>query len=128
MGIDITEDPEFATSREVFLAVCSKLKKCGLAVTEHYPPIDDQDFNTLYNGNHQAFNTKTPVGLQQKVWFEVMLYLCRRGRENLREMTRDTFKISKDASGREFVYQAANESDKNHSEKDNPDDTIGEGM
>ena len=35
MGFDITEDPDFSTSRDVFLAMCTKVKKDGLAVTEH---------------------------------------------------------------------------------------------
>lgn len=127
MGYDVCEDPEFETSKQVFLAVCSKLKKCGLAVTDHYPPIENEDLKLLYNGSRQTFNTNTPVGLQQKVWFEIMFYLCRRGRENLREMTVETFKICTDPQGREYVFQAIDEGDKNHTENDNPDDTIGEG-
>ena len=42
-------------------------------------------------------------------------------------MTKDTFSIARDASGREFVYQAIGEVDKNHNASDKPDDTIGEG-
>lgn len=39
-------------------------------------------------------------------------YLCRRGRENLREMTKDSF--GTDSQGREYLYQSKDELDKNH--------------
>jgi hypothetical protein len=117
MGIDISEHPEYATSREVYLAMCTKLKKCGMGATDHYPPISEEDLKTLYSGSHHAFNTGTPVGLQQKVWFELVFYLCRCGRENIREMSKDTFRIGKDASGKEYVFQAVDEADKNHRDR-----------
>jgi hypothetical protein len=34
-----------------------------------------------------------------------MTFLCHRGREHLRQMTRDTFKINTDGTGRKFVMQ-----------------------
>ena len=42
-------------------------------------------------------------------------------------MTRETLKIGKDASGREYVYQAMVDGYKNHTATDKPDDTVGEG-
>ena len=56
-----------------------------------------------------------------------MFYVCRQGRENQREMKKDTFSLASDGSGREFVYQKLDEADKNHKENATPDDTIGEG-
>ena len=127
MEYDIVEDVAFSTSQESFQAVYKKIKKCGKGGTDHYPPITDEDVKKLYDGSHHAFNVSTPVGLQQKVWFEVVWYLCRRGRENQREMTKETFKVSVDASGKEYVAQDIDECDKNHGVDDNPDDTVGEG-
>jgi hypothetical protein len=49
-----------------------------------------------------------------KVWFDPMFFLCRRGRENLRNMTKGTYRVNQDSSGREFVYQGTDEADKNH--------------
>ena len=40
----------------------------------------------------------------------------RRGRENLRQMTKNTFSIGKDPDGRKFIYQTVSEHDKNHTE------------
>ena len=56
-----------------------------------------------------------------------MFYLCRRGRENLRTMTRDTFALGTDGTGRKYIYQRVDELDKNHIHTTSPDDTVGEG-
>jgi hypothetical protein len=61
------------------------------------------------------------------MWFDLMFYLCRRGQENLRSMSKSTFDINTDCSGREFVYQKEDEFDKNHRDSSAPDDTVGEG-
>ena len=64
-----------------------------------------------------AFDTTTPTGLQNKVWFEIMLYFCRRGRENLRELTKESFKINQAANGRKYVLQVKDELTKNRREE-----------
>jgi hypothetical protein len=74
-----------------------------------------------------AFNIETPFGLQRKVLFETILYLCRRGRENLIDMTKATFRVGVDDTGREYVEQHVPEMDKNHKEDAKFDDTTGEG-
>ena len=38
-----------------------------------------------------------------------MIYICRRGRENLRDLKQDHFQIYKDSDGREYVAQARDE-------------------
>lgn len=113
-GIDIISDPDFHGSNEVFKAVSTDLKRRGLGNIVHHPPISENDLKKLYSGNTPVFDTATPYGLQKKVWFEIMLYLCRRGRENIRSMTKDTFRIGKDDTGRQYVYQFIDELDKNH--------------
>ena len=42
----------------------------------------------------------------------------RRGHENLRQMTKNTFGVDQDPDGRKFIYQKVSEHDKNHTEKD----------
>ncbi|CAB4036648.1 PREDICTED: uncharacterized protein LOC105327636 [Paramuricea clavata] len=68
----------------------------------------------LYSGDTIVFYTDTPNGLLNKVWFEIMYYLCRRGQENLRAMTTETFDISTDSSGKRYIHQKKDELDKNH--------------
>ena len=48
------------------------------------------------------------------VLFNIIYYMECRGRENLRLMTKQTFKLSWDHNGRRYIYQAIKESDKNH--------------
>ena len=61
----------------------------------------------IYSSN--VFDTNTPQGLQYSVRFELMIYICRRGRENLRQLTKNHFAIGVDANGRGYVYQAKDE-------------------
>ena len=60
---------------------------------------------------------KKPRGLQNKVWLKIMLYFCRRGRENLRELKRDYFAIAVDAAGCRCVHQVKDELTKNRREE-----------
>ena len=85
---DINDEVEYIMSNKIFKAVCKQLKREGNASVKHYPSITGEEIKVLYSGNHNTFNIDTPVGLQQKVWFEMMFYLCRRGRENQRRMTK----------------------------------------
>jgi len=111
----------------IFQAVSVDLKRKGLAKVDHYPDISEEDLKKLFSGDSPVFDTNTPCGLQQKVWFEVKLFLCRRGQENLRTMTKDTFQVITDAIGLKYVYQHKDEMDKNHRVDTNPSDSVTEG-
>ena len=39
----------------------------------------------------KIFDTNTAQGLQYKVFIDIMFYTCRRGRENLRKMSKADF-------------------------------------
>lgn len=112
--IDVSTDPEFADCMQIMKATLTDMKKKGHGSVDHKPPISANDLKKLYSSENLAFNINTPTGLQMKVWFDLMFFLCRRGRENLRNMTKSTYKVDEDSSGREFVYQAIDEADKNH--------------
>ena len=45
----------------------------------------------------------TPLGLQNKVFVDVMIYFCNRGRKNLRSMKPSDSTISRDAEGIKYV-------------------------
>ena len=77
ISINIIEVQEFFATKEVLKAQCVFLKKEGLGKSTHKPPIMEEDMQKLYQSN--VFNINTPKGLQKKVFFEVMLYFCRRG-------------------------------------------------
>ena len=55
-------------------------------------PIAAEGLAKLYSS--EAFNQAMPRGLQNKVWFEIMLYFGRRGREKLHELKKGLFAIA----------------------------------
>ena len=92
---------------------CKKLNTCN-------PAIADEDIKILYECG--VFNDDNPITLQHKVFFEVMLFFCRRGRQNLRQLKKDDFEIQTDAKGRRFVVKTTDELTKNHRENDEAED------
>ena len=51
-----------------------------------------------------------------------MLFFCRRGRQNLRQLKKDDLEIQTDAKGRRFVVKTTDELTKNHRENDEAED------
>ena len=105
--IDIINDPEFTQANVAFKAASVELKKIGKGFVEHHGEISSGDIKKLYSSG--VFNQENPLGLQRKFWFEISLYFCRRGRENLRDLKKDTFRVDKDENGVEFVTQNTDE-------------------
>ena len=101
ISINIIEDQEFFAASEVFKAQCVFLKTQGLVKSTHKPPFIKEDMQKLYQSN--VFDINTPKGVQRKVFFEVLLYFCWRGQENLRELKKECFVIKKDPNGREYA-------------------------
>ena len=93
-----------------------------MASNSRFQSISEDDIQELLTSKNSKSTEKTI-----KTSIKQFFFLCCCGRENTREITRETFKIGKDASGREYVYQGMGEGDKNHTATDKPDDTVGEG-
>ena len=89
---DIVEDDRFVEANTTFKNMLIKLKKAGKGDTNHYPEIEPEDLIKLFEG----FNINDPTGLQNIVWFYITYFLIRRGRENMREMTKESFKVAKE--------------------------------
>lgn len=105
---DIIKDSSFSNCNENFEAAIAELKRIGLGNVEHYPSINEADRKKLYTSMFLSPNT--PVGLQNKVQFDIRLYFCRRGMENIPNMTKSTFEIKTDAkSGLRYVTKAKDE-------------------
>ena len=75
----------------------------GLAKVKQKPSIAKVDLRKLYDC------TEDPKGLQNEVWFEIMLFFCRRGRENLRELQKDRFSFGEASSGRIYLCKIKDE-------------------
>ena len=87
--IDIIKHEDFSNSTRVFKCFSAMLKQEGKGVVTHKPAISAEDMDKIQG----SLDLDDPVGLQDKVFMDVMLYFCNRGRENLREMTLDSFDI-----------------------------------
>ena len=85
--INIIDDAEFSSANILFYNMLNLIKTNGKGDTE---------VRKLY----WSFDIKNQYGLQEKVWFDIQLYLIRRGREGLRSMTKKTFGVFVDATGR----------------------------
>ena len=116
LNVDIIKDAEFDEANRVYGAQCVASKKQGLAKTEHKPPIADEDIEKLYRCG--IFNTENPSTLQNKVFFEIMLFFCRRGRQNLRQLKKTDFEIKVNSQGKRCVVKTNAELTKNHREHD----------
>ena len=110
--VDIIKDTEFNEANRIYEAQYVELKKQGLAKTEHKPPIADEDIKKLYRCG--VFNTENPTTLQNKVFFEIMLFFCQRGRQNLRQPKRTDFEIKVNSQGKRCVVKTTDEQTKNH--------------
>ena len=88
-------DLAFNEANKVFGAKFVELKQQGLAKVEHKQPICQQDLQKLYKCG--IFDISNPVTLQNKIFFEVMLYFCHSGRQNLRLLKKTDFSVMTDA-------------------------------
>ena len=120
--VNIISDQESSKSnQEVYEAAIVESERQGSGNVEHHNANSKEDLRKIQLSGNPA--VPDPKKLQQFVWFNIMFcLLILRGKENLRLLTKQSFAIKTDATGRKLVYQAADELDKNHRGNDNADD------
>jgi hypothetical protein len=106
------KDNDFRESNRVYSAVCKDLKRQGFGGIDHHHPID---LVKMY----QHFDFTNPKHLQWKVFCDIMLYVGRRGHENLLEMKRSAFASTTDSDGLRYKYICKDELTKNHQDDPN---------
>lgn len=113
LDIDIIKDPRFDEANQSYKSAMKELKARGKGSVEHYPKIQDCDLKKIYNKLEN--DLQTPAGLMKKVQFDIRLYFCRRGMENMYTMTKHTFivKAHVDKNIR-YVTKDVDELSKNH--------------
>lgn len=118
-SLDIIANESFTWSNLMFKGVTKIAKEEGRGETDSRPPIEPEDLQTLqkYFAENLA-GPPNPYKLQEMMLFNIIYYMGRRGRQNLRKMTKETYAISTDASGKRYIYQAIKEQDKNHAGSD----------
>lgn len=100
--LDLTKDPELRSANLALAAVIRRLEEQGAGPVVQKQAITRSDLRKLYASS--VFNTNSAYGLLNKVWFEICMYFCTRGRENQRELQEDSFGLAADEDGRKFVY------------------------
>lgn len=110
--IDIVQDEWFKPANNMFCAMLVKLKSIGKGQVQHKTPLSKEDMSKLYAS--AALDVATPAGLQNKVFIDIMVYLCNRGRENLRELCTSDFIIQTDSCGLKYVAYNTDKLTKNH--------------
>ncbi|XP_071109478.1 uncharacterized protein [Haliotis cracherodii] len=79
-----------------------KIKKLGLDVSTHYEPISEGDL------------LKIQLAFKRRSGFDLTLGFGRRGVENQRELTRNSFRVEVDDVGCEFITSTHSELTKNN--------------
>ena len=118
-GVDIIVNSNYIQANEIFQAVTKQGKEEDRGQIESKIPISDPDYSKLTS--YFLTNMRGPPNpkkLQEYVLFNIIYYCDQRGRENLRNMMKNTFQIKTDFDGREFIVQVVRECDKNHREDD----------
>ena len=107
-AINIITDRNFQVSNTIFKAQVWTLRVEGKDITKHKPVIEKEDMTKITSN----LKTDNPVGLQQRVFIDLMLHFGRKGREGLMELKRESFVITKGAGVCEYVELAYNEMEK----------------
>ena len=124
--IDISSDSNFIHANEIFQGLLKINKSKGRGTVVHKKPLSNEDLENLFNYFKESMS-KPPNAqkLQEILLFYIIYFTGRRGRENLRVMKKNTFQVAQDSNGRRFIYQAIDESNKNHNEMDDDPSTQG---
>lgn len=110
-SINILKGEDFLSANEAFNAACKRFYQKGGEKPKHKPIITSADMSKM--GSFCRDYKENPIKLQEAVWFLLTLNFGRRGREGFRSMTKDTFGVGQDDTGR-YIYQRRLESTKNH--------------
>ncbi|PFX17758.1 hypothetical protein AWC38_SpisGene17905 [Stylophora pistillata] len=113
-GLKLSSVPRFKRSNEMLNSQIVRLKRQGKENVTHKPAIESENLMRLRAA--PAIALSNPLALLRNVWFHVILFFFRRGREGQRLLKKTSFKFEVDASGRRFVTMAHDEATKNHPE------------
>ena len=113
-GLKLSSDARFKTSNEMLNAQLVNLKRLGKENVKHKPAIEQEDLAKLKSSKVMALTNPLSLSLLRNVWFHVVLFFCRRGREGQRNLKKSSFKFEVDATGRKYVTMSHDEASKNH--------------
>ena len=114
-GISFVRDSLFKIANKSLSAKLKQLKAQGFAKVQHHPSISPEDIQKCHE--RKVFSDETPISLLRVNWFNISLHFCRRGRENLRSLTPDSFFVKKVANYGEYVEMSISEKKKKKTTK-----------
>lgn len=79
-------DPEFRSSNTVFSGNLRMQKEQGLHKTTERVPLSRAEIQTMYENYIIPHFDNDPKCLQHKVWFDLVYYMGRHGKEKLCEL------------------------------------------
>ena len=98
--IDISSSKEFHKFNNMYKAVLKQVKTDGKGTVKHKPPVNNNDMRKIRESG--LVDPESPIGLQNKVFLDVMVYFGQRGRESLRAMTPDDYILRTDSKGKRY--------------------------
>ena len=101
--VKISKNQVFQNSNKILDAKLRINRRAGKENIQHKPVIVPSDLAKI---RASPFLRRT--------WLYVSLYWCKRGREGQRDLRRDSFKFTRNASGREYAVMTHEEATKNH--------------
>ena len=112
--INLMHNDIFQRANLVFKGRLRKNKQEGNDVSQPRSDIAPDDLAKIYDNYFTPGlrNGNTEV-LLHKVFFDIMYHTGRRGKEGLRNLTKNSFKLKKAQNGREFIEITFNEVTKN---------------
>ncbi|XP_071512103.1 uncharacterized protein KIAA1958-like [Diadema antillarum] len=97
--IDICNSDMFKESDKTYKAMMVKLKQSGKGAVKHKKAVSAEDMTKIID----SLDTTTPIGLQNKVFIDVMTYFANRGRENLRSTSISDFDLEVDEQNLRYI-------------------------
>ena len=93
-----------------------EIKENGKGDVENTPPITKEDLLKLYKS--PLLDPQTPIGLANKVQFDIRIYFFRRSMENIHTLSKDSFKVERGENGVRYIRKVGSEMLKNRREMD----------
>ena len=90
-NLKISTDARFTRSNQMLDAQLVLVERAGKANVQHKPVIEEGDLVKLRRST--AFSLNSPASLLQNVWFHIVLFFCRRGREGQRSLTKSSLSL-----------------------------------
>ena len=113
-SFNLMNDREFTQANLVFTGRLRDNKEKGNDTSTPRTPIDQADVEKLFN-NYFSKTVNEDLDteiLLHKVFFDIMYYTGRRGKEGLRSLTKESFQLKTSANGHQYIEITFNEKTK----------------